>query len=531
MNLRPSLSKCLLGAVLGLFCAPTMAAPPVNANASASTKKVLDLLTDLPSRSYNRVIIAQNTGHGDNANTANDNRPVFQYTEASLLNSLSGQGYPGMIGVDYEYAWFESSRLLKLNEALKAYWNNGGLVTINWTPVNPWTGYYPGDVTNQGKLEDLINSNTSIYSTFRTNLDRIAGALNDLKNAGVVVLFRPLQEMDGSHFWYGADYADYINLYRYIYNYFTTTKSLNNLLWVWSPTWAGGVNSSGGLNAYPGAAYVDIVAPTMYIDNWSGVLASKYANYKNTGKVLGLGEAGPYWDATSGRGNFDNRQYLTEIKANAPAVTFLTAWSDWYEGNGLVNDNNGNPNPIHYSSIRNNWYYQDLLNDWISVTRTDVGLSTFNAYNKALNYGFQEDLKATSTPSRWSTWSPSNAHQDADYVEWNDSTDGGWQLAHYKGSAYEVYTSQTVTNLANGNYDFSAYVRSSGGQTAAKLQAKKYNANNAELSSANFGAKSAYTKVTIANVPVANNKCEIAIYSKAAAGQWVNIDRIEFFKK
>jgi mannan endo-1,4-beta-mannosidase len=534
---QPSSLILLACAALALLAPQeSRAVPTANANASATAKKVLNYLSDLPSRNFNRLLIGQNTGHGDNVNTTNDSRPLFQNTGVSMLDSLSAQGYPAMIGADYEYQYFTSDRLLKLNEALKAYWNNGGLVTINWTPVNPWEPQtewwnYPGLLTNQGKLEDLINSNTAVYTTFRNSMDRIAVGLTDLKNAGVVVLFRPLQEMDGTHFWYGVDYADYINLYRYIYNYFTTTKGLNNLLWVYSPQWYNGVTSTGGLVAYPGAAYVDIVAPTSYSDNWSGLLSANYNAYKSTGKVLGLGEAGPRVDSGGGRGNFDNRQYLTEIKTNAPAVSFLTAWSDWYEGNGQVNDANGNPNPIHYSSIRNNWYYQDLLGDWLSLTRNEVGLSSFNDYNKALNYGFQEDLKATSTPSRWSTWSPNGTHADADYVNWSDTADGGWQGNHWKASAYEVYTHQTASNLVNGNYTFSAYIKCSGGQTNAQLQAKKYNTANNVRSSANFGVRNDWTKISITGIPVANNKCEIAVYSKAGANQWVNFDRVEFYKE
>ena len=48
-----------------------------------------------------------------------------------------------------------------------------------------------------------------------------------------------------------------------MFNYFTTTNNLHNILWVYSPD-----QSRGNRTAfYPGSAYVDIVALDAYVDN------------------------------------------------------------------------------------------------------------------------------------------------------------------------------------------------------------------------------------------------------------------------
>lgn len=73
--------------------------------------------------------------------------------------------------------------------------------------------------------------------------------------------------MNGTWFWWGArDKTKFINLWKYMYNYFTYTKGLNNLLWVYSANWEWTTAQDFYLvdYYYPGDAYVDIVSMDYY---------------------------------------------------------------------------------------------------------------------------------------------------------------------------------------------------------------------------------------------------------------------------
>src|SRR5690349_8829219 len=93
-------------------------------------------------------------------------------------------------------------------------------------------------------------------------LDRVAEGLEQLKKAGVVVLWRPFHEMNGDWFWWnGKDPDTFIKLWRQMFDYFTTTKQLDNLLWVYSPN-----HGKKTTDYYPGDRYVDIVGLDAYTD-------------------------------------------------------------------------------------------------------------------------------------------------------------------------------------------------------------------------------------------------------------------------
>ena len=67
-------------------------------------------------------------------------------------------------------------------------------------------------------------------------LDILAAGLGELQDAGVVVLWRPFHEVNGDWFWWGGKKPEtFIRVWRHMFDYFTKTKKLNNLLWVYGP--------------------------------------------------------------------------------------------------------------------------------------------------------------------------------------------------------------------------------------------------------------------------------------------------------
>jgi mannan endo-1,4-beta-mannosidase len=68
--------------------------------------------------------------------------------------------------------------------------------------------------------------------------------------------------MNGGWFWWGAKDPDtFIKLWRQMFEYFSQTKGLDNLLWVYSP-------NHGNKTAayYAGGRYVDLVGLDAYTD-------------------------------------------------------------------------------------------------------------------------------------------------------------------------------------------------------------------------------------------------------------------------
>lgn len=90
----------------------------------------------------------------------------------------------------------------------------------------------------------ILQSGTPSRGRWLAMLDKVAQGLQQLNEKGVTVFYRPLHEMNGEWFWWGATGENtndtvrmdlYRRLYQDIFNYFVKTKGLNNLLWVFSP--------------------------------------------------------------------------------------------------------------------------------------------------------------------------------------------------------------------------------------------------------------------------------------------------------
>ena len=115
---------------------------------------------------------------------------------------------PAILGCDYACRWNfktppENIIDYTCNPTLKENWNQGGLVTVNMHLPNPVSSN-GGGYKDRWNLNyaDLTNSNSETGYRWRLFLDRIAQGLDDLQQAGVTVLFRPLHEMNGDWFYW-----------------------------------------------------------------------------------------------------------------------------------------------------------------------------------------------------------------------------------------------------------------------------------------------------------------------------------------
>ena len=224
-------------------------------------------------------------------------------------------------------------------------------------------------------LAELIDENSSMNQVWRKKLDRIAAALQELEDEDVTVLFVPLPAMntDVEQYWWSIpairvsgdlENADaYKNLWQDMYEYFTDTKDLNNLLWVYNPaegmtlsTSADQVEDGAPVDwAYPGDDYVDVVAGRIHSDQ---LIIADYQALLDLDKPLGMAPLGPS-KRVSAEGDFDNRAYGETLKGS---YSFIGFW---------VTPNSEDGVPL---SLVDNKFTDELLENTYVITLEDSDL-------------------------------------------------------------------------------------------------------------------------------------------------------------
>ena len=300
--------------------------------------KVLAYLDQVFKSEHRTVLSGQTTCHNQNKSLA------AQYRFIDELAEMTGQ-YPGILAVDYGYSPV-STRLAEVNEYIIDYWNKGGLVSISFHPGNPVTGGSAWD-TDFDAFKELATEGTPLNVQWRTEvLDKIADALAMLRDKGVIVLWRPLHEMNGNWFWWcpynhqtqeWRPNEDFKGIWVYMYEYFTKTRKLDNLLWVYSPniSYGGKWGITMTDEYYPGGEYVDIVALDWYtntaddLNNDGG-----YDKMVALGKPVGISEFGP--DKLTRDGNFDNLLIAKALTEGPWRAAFFIYWDSWGSGDNYA---------------------------------------------------------------------------------------------------------------------------------------------------------------------------------------------------
>jgi mannan endo-1,4-beta-mannosidase len=344
-----STAKLALLAACGLLASTALA--QVNTAANQRTKNIYNYLKNLKANGQtNRVLLGQHGATTDGVWTSNWN---FLYWD--LRAKFNYQKELAFVGADFG----ESDRWSAAGD-LDYFAGYGCIVTASWHANNPWTGGNYRDRTN-GNLKQLLPGGPK-RAAWVAELDRIAEVLLWLQSKGRTVLWRPLHEMNGDWFWWcQRSAADYKALWVDMYNYFTNTKKLNNLLWVYAPnnrTWSG----MSAYNVYfPGANYVDMVGVDIYDDVSPSdpLTIYEYANLKAVapGKPLYCSELGPaksdgsvyWWD------------YAEKLRTDYPEIIGALAWHDWNNGNGTWS----------YKSIRGN-KYDGVLQNNVVITKEEL---------------------------------------------------------------------------------------------------------------------------------------------------------------
>lgn len=297
------------------LCFAVSSADPL---ASQQTQAVLSYLTNLSTGSSNRIISGQYTENNSGSSSAACSGSA-SCDDINIIFNATGK-YVGFMGLDWSFSKLS-------NQSVIDYWNAGGLIQVGTHLDNPGTGNNAWDTTNVN-ITNLMKAGSTENTRLNNYLNGVAAHLSVLQTAGVVVLFRPLHEMNGSWFWWSTiGQTNYKILWDYIFKYMTTTKSLHNLLWVWSP------NQSLDSSWYPGNRQVDIISVDLYGTGSPG----KITGYNDlttiyNNKPFMMGEwgvcAGGLYE--SGCNRQDISGYISALKSNMPKTVAWLAWNNIY---------------------------------------------------------------------------------------------------------------------------------------------------------------------------------------------------------
>jgi len=212
------------------------------------------------------------SGHATLSGQHNFPNTVSRYSDRIL--ELTGT-YPAIFGQDFGFSGGEDKdstlgRPSMIAEVIRQY-HRGAVIALTWHAVRP-TEDEPVTFHDsvQGHLTDwewqqLLTPGTELHARWERQIDRIAGYLAELQDAGVPVLFRPYHEMNGNWFWWGGRPGPQGSqeLYRQLFDHYVHVHQLHNLVWVWNVN-APSVNAGAIDQYFPGAGFADVLTMDIY---------------------------------------------------------------------------------------------------------------------------------------------------------------------------------------------------------------------------------------------------------------------------
>ena len=224
-------------------------------NTYAQSSQVLDYIYSISGK---KIVAGQ---HNKEPNSDPD-----MWTE--YIKETTGK-YPGLWSGDFLFQQENIDERWTMIHEAKKQWDKGCIINLMWHACPPDEGepclWDPGLLNAQ--LDDdqwkaLITDGTPLNKIWKERMDDIAIYVQYLEDNGVEVLFRPLHEMNQGKYWWGGRPGQdgTAELFRIIHNYFTKTKGLSNIIWVWDMQ-----DMSRDFEAYnPGNEYWDIFGFDIY---------------------------------------------------------------------------------------------------------------------------------------------------------------------------------------------------------------------------------------------------------------------------
>lgn len=242
-----------------------------------------------------------------------------------------------MLGLSYGHG-YTAAQVHAVNAYAIAYWQAGGLVTIDLFARNPWTGGSLWDM-NRGNLSELTTPGNSAYTAWQNQLAIMHTGLAELRDAGVIVLWRPFHEMTyQDNFWWTPTTAEwssqraqvtaaYVALWR---DMFTKFFDLPNLVWVYG---AANTDSWQAVDSmWPGNDVVDVTGISLYESTMAGNPISRFAAHGKPFIFTEIG--GPRFDGTD---DLLTRLAYMKQYPQAKAALFWASW-DTSDGKAAIID-------------------------------------------------------------------------------------------------------------------------------------------------------------------------------------------------
>jgi mannan endo-1,4-beta-mannosidase len=192
------------------------------------------------------------------------------------VHDITGR-YPGIWNGDFGFSQNDiDNRQTVINEA-KAEWAAGtlpGLMMHACRPDVATCGFEGGSNPVKGshlsnsEWQQLITDGTGLNAAYKRKLDQFVPYFQQLRGAGIPVLFRPLHEMNEGWAWWGGRPGPNgsARLFQITHDYLTA-KGLTNIVWVWAlKDVAGGAATASSY--YPGDRYVDVVGLDVWVNKF-----------------------------------------------------------------------------------------------------------------------------------------------------------------------------------------------------------------------------------------------------------------------
>ena len=215
---------------------------PINAKASTQARNLLCYLR----KQYGNHVL---TGQQESAISSSVE------TDITFIHDSTGK-YPAIRGGDLTWPGTADRAL--------AWWQAGGI------PLLRYSMGAPNGPDTYANAQGTITPFNSVYSTgsqanvaFTSRLDSAAAQLAALQAQGVAVLWLPFYDVSLRSFWWDkGSGAEFVTLWAYTYTYLTTTKGLNNLIWVY-----GTAGSAPNASYFPGAGNVDLAGADTFLSD------------------------------------------------------------------------------------------------------------------------------------------------------------------------------------------------------------------------------------------------------------------------
>jgi hypothetical protein len=193
--------------------------------------------------------------------------------DVNYINSTTGH-FPAVLGQDFLYApstngggaesMNGASPPTTTTSRAVAWWNAGGISEICYHMGAPGLS----DSYNNAKtavptgLASVLTVGSAAYNSFLYKLDYAAAELAYLQTHNVAVIYRPFHEAAGNWFWWSMGTgAQFVKLWEFVFDYFTQTKGLHNIVWMLA------YDGSPVASFFPPKAYVDIAGGDTYATN------------------------------------------------------------------------------------------------------------------------------------------------------------------------------------------------------------------------------------------------------------------------